>query len=131
MFDSLYHYPSVLARHRDGPSAEDRDRFLARCAEQGAAQTTLLGLAPELLVVARRIDVSGTRTIPLGEVQTAADRWVGYQRRHHRIRSSRCSRERFIQTATALATLPGPATGTGTGALRICGASCRIRPIFA
>jgi len=101
MFDSLYHYPSVLARHREGPSAEDRDRFLDRCAEQGAAQTTLLGLAPELLVVARRIDVSGTRIIALGEVQTAADRWVGYQRRHHRIRSSMGSRERFIRTATA------------------------------
>ena len=32
MFDSLYHYPFVLARHRECPSAEDRGRFLAHCA---------------------------------------------------------------------------------------------------
>lgn len=101
MFDSLYHYPSVLARHREGPSAEDRDRFLAHCADDGAAQTTLLRLAPELLLVARRIDISSSRSIQYEEVEAAADRWVGYQRRHHRIRSSRFSRERFIQTATA------------------------------
>ena len=100
MFDSLYHYPSVLARHREGPSAEDRDRFLAHCADYGAAQTTLLRLAPELLLIARRIDVSGARMVRLEEVKAAADRWVGYQRRHHRIRSARFSRERFVQVAT-------------------------------
>jgi integrase/recombinase XerD len=100
MFDSLYYYPSVLARHREGPSAEDRDRFLAHCADYGAAQTTLLRLAPELLLIARRIDVSGARMVRLEEVKAAADRWVGYQRRHHRIRSARFSRERFVQVAT-------------------------------
>lgn len=101
MFDSLYHYPSVLARHRECPSAEDRDRFLAHCADDGAARSTLLRLAPELLAIARRIDLRGSRYISLGEVETAANRWVGYQRRHHRIRASRFSREHFIQTASA------------------------------
>ena len=28
MFESLFRYPSVLARHRDGPAAEERRRFL-------------------------------------------------------------------------------------------------------
>ena len=101
MFDSLYHYPSVLARHREGPSAEDRDRFLTHCASDGAARSTLLRLAPELLAIARRIDLRGSRYISLGEVKAAADRWVGYQHRHHRIRSARFSRERFIQSASA------------------------------
>lgn len=74
MFDSLYHYPSVLARHREGPSAEDRDRFLTHCASDGAARSTLLRLAPELLAIARRIDLRGSRYISLGEVETAANR---------------------------------------------------------
>jgi integrase/recombinase XerD len=101
MFDTLYHYPRVLARHVDGPSASDRERFLKHCASGGAAHSTLLGLAPELLVIARRFALDGDRPIPLAEVEMAADRWVRYQRRRHRIQRGRFSRERFIQTASA------------------------------
>jgi integrase/recombinase XerD len=101
MFDTLYHYPRVLARHVDGPSANDRERFLAHCASGGAAHSTLLGLAPELLVIARRFALDGDRSIPLAEVEMAADRWLRYQRRRHRIQRGRFSRERFIQTASA------------------------------
>jgi hypothetical protein len=101
MFDTLFHYPRVLARHVDGPSASDRERFLVHCASGGAAHSTLLGLAPELLVIARRIALDGDRSIPLAEVEMAAERWVRYQRRHHRNHGGRFSRERFIQTAAA------------------------------
>jgi integrase/recombinase XerD len=100
MFETLFHYPRVLERHRGGPSAQDRDRFLDYCAAGGAAQKTLLRLASELLLIARRIDLSGDRPVALEEVEAAADRWVDYQRRHHRIRQARFSRGRFIQTAT-------------------------------
>ncbi len=101
MFDTLFHYPRVLARHCEGPAANDRERFLAHCASGGAAHSTLLGLAPELLVIARRIELDGSQSIPLVEIEAAADRWVAYQRRHHRVRTARFSRERFIQTAAA------------------------------
>lgn len=101
MFDTLFHYPRVLARHCEGPAANDRERFLAHCASGGAAHSTLLSLAPELLVIARRIELDGGQSIPLVEIEAAADRWVAYQRRHHRIRTARFCRERFIQTATA------------------------------
>lgn len=101
MFETLFHYRGVLARHCDGPSAEDRDRFLMHCASGGAAQTTLLKLASELLVVARRIDLDGNRTVAVEDIEAAADRWVGYQRRHHRIHSSKFSRVLFVQTARA------------------------------
>ena len=101
MFSTLFHYPRVLARHRNGPSADDRERYLAHCAQGGAAHSTLLGLAPELLAISRRIALDKGRLIPSAEVEMAADRWVRYQRRHQRILAGRFSRERFIQTATA------------------------------
>jgi integrase/recombinase XerD len=101
MFGTLFHYPRVLARHRNGPSADDRERYLAHCAQGGAARSTLLGLAPELLAISRRIALDNGRLIPSAEVEMAADRWVRYQRRHQRILTGRFSRERFIQTATA------------------------------
>ena len=101
MFDVLFHYPRVLARHSEGPAANERERYLDHCASGGAARSTLLGLAPELLVIARRIELDGGRSITFVEVESAADRWVAYQRRHHRLRLARFSRERFVYTATA------------------------------
>ena len=35
MFETLFKYPRVLARHREGPVADARERFLTHCAEQG------------------------------------------------------------------------------------------------
>lgn len=101
MFDTLFHYSRVLARHRDGPWPEERARFLTHRASTGAAKETLLRLAREVLIVARRIELSGNRSIPLEEVESAADRWVAYQRKRKRIRGAHFSRQLFVQTATA------------------------------
>src|SRR3981189_305618 len=101
MFGTLFHYPRVLARHLNGSSADDPERYLAPPPQGGAAHSTLLGLAAELLAISRRIALDDGRLIPSEEVEMAADRWVRYQRRHQRILTGRFSRERFIQTATA------------------------------
>ena len=100
MFETLFCYPRVLARHRAGPSAEERDRFLAHHAQAGAAPESLLRLASELLLVARRIDVSGPTVISPREIEAAADGWVRHQRRHHRVRDPKFCRQRFVQVAT-------------------------------
>lgn len=100
MFETLFCYPRVLARHRAGPSAEERDRFLAHHAQAGAAPESLLRLASELLLVARRIDVTGPTVITPREIEAAADGWVRHQRRHHRVRDPKFCRQRFVQVAT-------------------------------
>ena len=100
MFETLFCYPRVLARHRTGPSAEERDRFLAHHAQVGATPKSLLRLASELLLVARRIDVSGPTVISPREIEAAADGWVHHQRRHHRVRDPKFCRQRFVQVAT-------------------------------
>lgn len=100
MFETFFHYPRVLARHLAGPSAKERDQFLTHCAHAGAARESLLRLASELLLVARRIDVSGTTAVAPREVEAAADGWVRHQRRHRRIRDPRFCRQRFVQVAT-------------------------------
>lgn len=101
MFNTLYVYPSVVARHCEGPSAPERERFLVHCANEGMAKTTLLHLASEMLIIARRINIESGRLIDAEEIEAAADCWVRYQHRHHQISGPRFSRERFIQTATA------------------------------
>lgn len=101
MFESLFKYARVLARHREGPAAEARRRFLNHCADQGMARATLLRIARELLVIAERIDVVAGKTISSQAIEAAADRWSRYQHRRRRVQSPRWSQDLFIQTATA------------------------------
>jgi hypothetical protein len=49
----------------------------------------------------QRIELDGGQSISFAEIEAAADRWVAYQRRHHRLRFARFSRERFVHTAAA------------------------------
>jgi len=99
VFETLFKYRGVLARHRGGPFADLRERFLTHCADQGLAHATLLRLANELLVVAGRIDLTAERPISLPEIEAAADGWSRYQNRRHRAHCQKWSRGRFIQTA--------------------------------
>lgn len=101
MFDTLFHYPGVLARHSEGPLANEREQFLSHCARGGAAHSTLMCTATELLQIARRIHLDDNGSLTLTEVEAAAKDWVEHQQRHHRIKTARFSRERFIQTALA------------------------------
>lgn len=120
MFETLYRYSRVLVRHLDGPAAEERDRFVTHVAAAGATRESLLHLASELLLVAQRLNVSGTRTITPEEIASAADRWVRRQRRHGHISTARYSHQRFVQVATDwlrfLGRLESPPVLRGTGA---------------
>jgi integrase/recombinase XerD len=99
MFNILFHYPRVLARHQQGPSAQARERYLTHCADQGAARDTLLRTARELLVIAQRLDLTIDGMISIRQVEAAAGRWVHYQQLQGRLRDPRGSRQYFIQTA--------------------------------
>jgi integrase/recombinase XerD len=99
MFNILFHYPRVLARHGQGPSAEARERYLTHCADQGAARDTLLRTARELLIIAQRLDLTTDRLIGIRQVEAAAERWVDYQQRRDRVGGPRGCRQYFIQTA--------------------------------
>ena len=56
MFDTLFRYPAIVARHQGGRFAAARELFLNHCAGQGMAHATLQRYAQELLVVAERRD---------------------------------------------------------------------------
>ena len=99
MFERLFRYPAVAARHRAGPFAEARERFLHYCASRGFADRTLQRCAQELLVVAERLDIASNKIIELRVVEAAADQWAREQRQQKRARDLRWSRGLFIQTA--------------------------------
>jgi Phage integrase family len=101
MFKTLFKYPRVLARHREGPVADARERFLIHCAEQGLARESLLRTAREVLIIAKHIDLTTGKTISIHDVEAAADRWGVHQQRRHRLRGFALdgSRQLFIQKA--------------------------------
>lgn len=61
MFESLFQNPTVVARHREVPAVDERQRFLLHRANEGAARRTLLRIARELLVIAKNINVAGAQ----------------------------------------------------------------------
>jgi site-specific recombinase XerD len=77
MFDRLFRKPFVLARHQNGPLADERRRYLAHCAEQRLSWRTLQAIALYTLVIAEALQMAErpgeyiTRT----EIEAEADRW--------------------------------------------------------
>lgn len=55
MFETLFSYPAVLRRHREGPLATERASYLLTQAAQGMAQSTLLRRASYCLRVAEKL----------------------------------------------------------------------------
>ena len=50
MFETLFKYPHAPARHREGLTADERQRFaIYRANEGAAARNTLLRIATEIL----------------------------------------------------------------------------------
>lgn len=99
MFEVLFTYPKVLARHQAGPAAVERERYLAFCAGQGAAHGTLLRIARELLVIAERIDVTIDKSITRSEIDSAARGWALQQKRRCRAESEHWSCQLFTEVA--------------------------------
>lgn len=101
MFEMLFKYPRVIAKHRDGPFAEARERFLNHCASQGLVAATLLRHAREILVIAERIDITGDEAIGLPTIEAAADGWARQQYQRGRVQGLQWSQKLFVHTATS------------------------------
>jgi integrase/recombinase XerD len=100
MFDTLFKYTKVLARHRDGPAAEERERYLVhRASCDGVAPATVLRIASETLAIARYIDLSHGGNVTSEDIAFAAQRWAMHQLRKGRA-DGLGSRQLFAQVAT-------------------------------
>lgn len=71
MFENLYTSKAACTRHRMGPLAAERERYLQHCAERGGTQTSLRVRAYSLLWIAERMrpaDVDGVDAARLREI---------------------------------------------------------------
>jgi integrase/recombinase XerD len=91
VFEQLVKTPHALARHRDGPLAEERLRYLNHCVELGMAHRTQRTIASYLLVIADylRLGERPGELITPAEIEAQATRWANRlphskQQRDHR-----------------------------------------------
>lgn len=101
MFEVLFTRPHAIARHRNGPLAEQRRRYLVYCAEHGTAIPTLLVLAHYLLTIAKRLKLGkrGNEVISMAEVEAAAARWAGRRNRTPMMQTKFFAQRRFNRHA--------------------------------
>jgi hypothetical protein len=115
VFDRLFKDPHALVRHRNGPLAEDRRRYLIHCAEQPMALRTLLDIAIYTLDAANALRLAERLRdlIPRDEIEAAANRRANRYAHQPVLRTGSSSWRRFIRYATRwiafLGRLPPPA----------------------
>lgn len=71
MFENLYASEAARTRHRNGPLAAERERYLQHCAEEGGTHASLCVRAHSLLWVAERMlptDLEGVDAARLREI---------------------------------------------------------------
>jgi integrase/recombinase XerD len=83
MFERLFKDPRALARHRNGPLAEERRRFLAHCTEQRMSFLSIQKIAEYTLTVAKAMRLADRpgELITRSEIEVEAARWVNRPRR--------------------------------------------------
>ena len=69
MLEHLFRSDSALARHRAGPFAEERKRYLEHCAEHGATRTALRVKANELLWLCQHLQGDASHGIDMQALQ--------------------------------------------------------------
>jgi len=82
MFETLFDSAGVLARHRDGPFAEDREHFLEQRGREGFSPSKLRWDARMLLWIAGELDASPGRSLTVEQIRFAADRWWRFRSKY-------------------------------------------------
>jgi integrase/recombinase XerD len=102
MFEQIFKAPHALARHRQSPLAEQRQRYLEHRAELGMAPSVQRAGAGYLLAVTEylRLGERPNDLITAAEIEAMADRWVNRSSRRTQTAGGRETRKRFIIHAT-------------------------------
>lgn len=74
MFDKIFARANIVARHENGPYAEERRRFLLYLAQEGYPKDVLFRKAIYVLTVALRLRRYGNGPISLEQIDAAIDR---------------------------------------------------------
>ena len=102
MFERVFQLPKVLARHRDGPMAEERDRFLTHLADHGVGRLALRLHSRYLLAGAKRLRLADRphEKIARNEVEQEGVRWARRSRKGFKRKGGNSARKCFVRCVT-------------------------------
>lgn len=101
MFETLFTYPGVLRRHREGPLAAERAAYLGELANRGMAQETILRRSSYCLRIAIALQRwPSDQSFNEVEVETLADEWAVKRAGAGRASSLRWPKAHFWFAAT-------------------------------
>ena len=97
MFEQPLTYRSVLARHREAPLVEERERYLAMRAAVGLAPDTLRNLAQALRIIAHTLEFPTNGPLDTTAITMAAERWGQSQLHGPHGQDRQCPRMLFFR----------------------------------
>jgi integrase/recombinase XerD len=101
MFETLFTYPSVLRRHREGPLAAERAAYLSELADRGMARGTILRRSSYCLCIALALQRwPPGRCFDEAEVEVLAENWAAQRAEAGRASSPRWPKTHFRFAAT-------------------------------
>lgn len=96
MFETLFSYPAVLHRHRDGPLAKERAAYLTGLQVRGIPRSTVLQRARDCLRIARDLQAwPPEQRFSHAEVEVLVATWAAERRAAGDARTSRWPRARL------------------------------------
>ena len=76
MFEKLFKNAGTITRHKNAPYAEERERYLAYCEQEGYAQATLKVIAYELLWSAWKLSVYPDLRVSSNQIKDVTKDWT-------------------------------------------------------
>jgi len=99
MYETLFKRPTVLARYREGPFSEARERFIERCAACGYSHSMLKKIAWVLLAVAHGIGIDHGN-VTTHDIELAVDGRTRFKHSPKHAQDSPESRQLFVHIVT-------------------------------
>jgi integrase/recombinase XerD len=103
MFDLLFQRSRALARHQNGPLAEERRRYLSHRADQGMAHNSLRCIASHLLASIQYLRLADRpcETILYAEIEEKANLWAKRLPRPPKLKRRHYARAQFLRYASS------------------------------
>ncbi len=99
MFKKLFKLPAVRLRHQNAPFAEERQRYLLHCTQQGYANTTLRVIAADLFWVARKLSIYPDLRVTPEQIKKAAKNWSVREKLSGHPLNEQWTNARFVRLA--------------------------------
>jgi site-specific recombinase XerD len=100
MFEKIFQKPWYITRHKQAPLLDERSRFLAHLSNLGFTRPHLATVAAELLGIIGMLNLKESGYVGAQDIRDAAQQWAERPRTSNKTKSTKSSRDHFVNVAT-------------------------------